>query len=131
VQGIIEHALESAAINNSHPLNPRNTATYQQSGRPKRFTEKQINRLIKYAIKSKPQRLKSWLAIARELGFKKVSRTAVDNAFKSRGYGRYKVSKKPFLSEAMKKARYDWALKHKTWPCGSQYPPNIGFNRVL
>jgi hypothetical protein len=54
VQGIVEHALESAAIDNSHPLDPRNTATYQRSGRPKRFTEKQIDRLIKHATKSKP-----------------------------------------------------------------------------
>lgn len=98
---ITEHALESASLDNSRPLLPRNIRLYGGRGRKLYFTEKQIDKLVKHATKNKLDELKKWMVIAAECGFGVASRTAVNTAFKSRSYRRYRVSRKPFLSEAM------------------------------
>lgn len=130
VHSVAKHALEAASQDNSHPLEPHNLASYKRSGAPRILSNHNIDQLIAHATKNKPQRLRGWTRIAAELNIK-ASRGTINSAFFSRGYGRYRVYKKPFLSEAMKEARLAWAIKHNEWPCGPQYPPNMGFNQVL
>lgn len=63
------------------------------------------------------------------------SRSTIKRAIYSRGYGRYSVQKKPYLSQNMCEKRLAWATKHRDWELSDpeddvQVNKNSGFNRV-
>ena len=83
-----------------------------RSGRPLKVTKDVEDQIIKILSKNSTTRAYSGLEIAAQLD---LSDRTIQRALKRRGYRKVKQTVKPGLTEEMKKARYDFALRHKDW----------------
>ncbi|KAL8759616.1 MAG: hypothetical protein Q9199_000660 [Rusavskia elegans] len=101
VRNVEERALE-AEKENIDPLTPEASTAKPRSGRPFIISPRDSRRLIRQAIKSKYQRRKDWVTIAREIGID-ASPSAINSAFYRAGYGRYPPRYKPQLNIQQKK----------------------------
>jgi transposase len=84
-----------------------------RSGRPKKQTEELVTEVLSKVRRDRYAREKTCAQIATEVGG--VSDTTVWRILRASGFRKTKPTRKPALTEVMKKARLQFGLDHKDW----------------
>jgi hypothetical protein len=84
----------------------------ERSGRPKEILKDQEDELLKSVQNNRAGREKSSEVLAYEQGISYSSALRILHKY---GLTNIKPTTKPGLSQAMRKARYEWALAHQSW----------------
>lgn len=104
----VQYAIERFAATGSHRNRPR-------TGRKRITTGRQDRQLMRESLKN---RKKTSSELAAELSVeitKSISARTIRRRLQEAGLRGCKARKKPWLSDDNKKARYEWALKHRSF----------------
>lgn len=111
----ILHQTTGAVIGNRASM-----AKGEKTGRPKKYTEEQINFMIQHATKNRENRHKTFTDLARDMTFP-IDRQVSARLLAEKGYKLYVAEKKPELSQQNRDARLKFAIEHKDEPIDGHF----------
>uniref|UniRef100_A0A2A4K090 Transposase Tc1-like domain-containing protein n=1 Tax=Heliothis virescens TaxID=7102 RepID=A0A2A4K090_HELVI len=104
----VQYAIQRFSATGSHQNRPR-------TGRKRITTDRQDRQLLRESLRNRKKTSSELAAEFSEQMKKTISARTTRRRLQEAGLKGCKARKKPWLSDSNKKARYEWALQHRTF----------------